>query len=316
MLRKRYVLLTSARDEQATIKTTIDCVLAQTVPPREWVIISDGSTDATNTIVRDAAHHCNFINFIALPDRRTRTFAAVVENLKFAYANIREFDYDFVGVLDGDVRFSSEYYECLMERFESDPRLGLAGGLVLDCIRGVVAESTPHYLRDVAGATQFFTRACFGAFESFVPIPEGGWDAITCVRARMNGYKTETFADLVVEHLKPRNAAFGRPLARKWQMGKRDYAVGNHPLFQLAKCLFRAFEKPIIASAAARLGAYSLCLLLRKERMLPRNVLDFIQAEQLARVAQPLSGFGKRAHSRKFETKTEGSRENRRQDNV
>ena len=47
-----YVLITPARNEAAFIEQTIQSVVAQTVRPMKWVIVSDGSTDGTDEIVR------------------------------------------------------------------------------------------------------------------------------------------------------------------------------------------------------------------------------------------------------------------------
>ena len=48
-----YVLITPARNEEAFIEQTIRSVISQTVPPRKWVIVSDGSTDRTDDIVKE-----------------------------------------------------------------------------------------------------------------------------------------------------------------------------------------------------------------------------------------------------------------------
>jgi asparagine synthase (glutamine-hydrolysing) len=46
-----YVLITPARNEADYIELTIRSVIAQTHRPKRWVIVSDGSTDATDAIV-------------------------------------------------------------------------------------------------------------------------------------------------------------------------------------------------------------------------------------------------------------------------
>ena len=46
------MLITPARNEEAFIEETIRSVLAQTVLPRRWIIVSDGSTDRTDDIVQ------------------------------------------------------------------------------------------------------------------------------------------------------------------------------------------------------------------------------------------------------------------------
>ena len=43
-----YVLITPARNEETFIETTIQSVIKQTILPVKWVIVNDGSTDATS----------------------------------------------------------------------------------------------------------------------------------------------------------------------------------------------------------------------------------------------------------------------------
>jgi glycosyltransferase involved in cell wall biosynthesis len=50
-----YVVITPARNEKAFIELTIKSVVAQTVRPLRWVIVSEGSTDGTDEIVKKYA---------------------------------------------------------------------------------------------------------------------------------------------------------------------------------------------------------------------------------------------------------------------
>ena len=47
-----YVLITPARNEAAFIELTIQSVVGQTILPLKWIIVSDGSTDGTDDIVK------------------------------------------------------------------------------------------------------------------------------------------------------------------------------------------------------------------------------------------------------------------------
>ena len=73
-----YVLVTPARNEEATIGITIESVVRQTILPKEWVITSDGSTDGTDDIIRRHAATHPFIRLLRLENRPARNFASVV----------------------------------------------------------------------------------------------------------------------------------------------------------------------------------------------------------------------------------------------
>jgi glycosyltransferase involved in cell wall biosynthesis len=62
--KKNYVLITAARNEEAYIEATIKSVLSQTILPKKWIIISDGSTDGTDKIAMQYANENDFIELI------------------------------------------------------------------------------------------------------------------------------------------------------------------------------------------------------------------------------------------------------------
>lgn len=283
MNKPSYVLITPVRNEQATIGITIDSVIHQTIPPAEWIIVSDESTDRTDEIINEYAAKFPFIRLLRLTRRPERNFASVVFAVESGIQMLRTVDYAYIGLLDADVRFAPNYYEEVLQRFVADPKLGLAGGLVVDCIQGQRYPSHQS-LRDVAGAVQFFSRKCFESLGGLVAIPEGGWDAITCAQTRRHGFRSQTFPELEVDHLKPRNVAQGNLFRRTWQYGVREYALGNHPLFELLKCVYRCAERPFVIGSVLRFTAFGWCHLTFRKRVLPKEIIAFVRREQLNRI--------------------------------
>src|ERR1700722_657176 len=173
-----YVLVTPAKNEEALIGITIESMVNQTVRPVEWVIVSDGSTDRTDEIVLAATVSHPWIRLRRLPPRHGRNFAAVVHAAEAGIRSVTANAYSYIGLLDSDIRFQPDYFERVLEYFESSPRLGLAGGVVIDV--GRPRDRLPRNREDVPGAVQFFRRECFERLGGLVAIPEGGWDALTC----------------------------------------------------------------------------------------------------------------------------------------
>ena len=287
---REYVLLTPVKDEQSTIGITIDSVVKQTLLPAEWIIVSDGSTDQTDEIVETASRRHPWIRLIQLPKREARSFAAVVHATETGLKSLKSTKYEYLGLLDSDVRFAATYFEQLVQRFERDPLLGLAGGVVVDV--GHPKNERPRNMQDVPGAVQFFRRTCFNSLGGLVAIPEGGWDALTCAKARMCGFKTELLQELVVDHLKPRNISEGGVFRRKWQLGIRDYALGYHPVFEFLKCMGRITEPPFLFGAIARFWGYCFATLQKRPCLLPPDLKAFVRQEQMQRLRR-LFGFRK-----------------------
>src|SRR5467141_784957 len=100
-----YVLITPARNEEKFIELTIESVVAQTVRPLKWVIVSDGSTDGTDEIVRKYAADHSWIELVRMPERRERHFAGKVLAFNAGYARLRGLKYEVIASLDADVSF-------------------------------------------------------------------------------------------------------------------------------------------------------------------------------------------------------------------
>jgi poly-beta-1,6-N-acetyl-D-glucosamine synthase len=275
-----YVLITPVRDEERTIGITLESVVQQTHIPMEWVVVSDGSIDRTDDIVRDYVSRYPFIKLIVRPKQDRRSFSSVVHTMQAGINALQASQYRYIGFLDADIRLQRDYYRDVIERFNCDPLLGLAGGLVTDIVKGRRVRGT-QALGEVAGAVQLFRRSCFEALGGLTAVPEGGWDALTCVQTRM---RTRTFAELPVDHLKPRNAAEGNMFRRHFCLGTRDYALGNHTLFEAAKCVYRSFEYPWLVGGAARWAGFSWSWITRRQRVVPHRLVSYIKAEQVARM--------------------------------
>lgn len=281
-----YVIVTPVRDEVATIEQTIASVITQTVLPLEWIIVNDGSIDGTEEIVARAAKKYSWIRLISIKSRDDdkRSFAAVVENTSAGIRLLQTRSYEYLGLLDADVSFEKNYFEVLINRFKSNSLLGMAGGVVIDL--GQPKNEYPRNRNDVPGAVQFFRRDCFEKIGGLIPIPEGGWDSMTCVMARINGYETCLFTDLIVNHLKPRNIAEGGIIRRKWQMGVRDHALGYLPIFELLKCIDRIKNKPYIVGAIAWAIGYCMACITFRPRVISTTLISQVRSEQIGRIRQ------------------------------
>src|SRR5258706_1018027 len=123
-----YVLITPARNEAQFVELTIQSVVWQTVLPMKWVIVSDGSTDGTDDIVRRYATEYSWIELVRMPERQERHFAGKVRAFNAGYAKVKNMEYKMIGNLDADISFDDkDYFDFLLNKFAEDPRLGVGG---------------------------------------------------------------------------------------------------------------------------------------------------------------------------------------------
>lgn len=277
-----YVVITPVLNEEHYIGHTIQSVADQTLLPQEWVIIDDGSTDSTGQILQLSREKYSWIKVISRSRADFHSYRSVVEAIELGFSQISSNNYRYVSLLDGDIVLPSSYFEILLRRMELDPTVGLAGGVVLE--PGERLTKGPRNTMDVPGAVQTFRKECFFKVRPLIPIPEGGWDAITCAKARMLGYKTILFTDLTAQHLKPRNAFNKNPLKRLWLMGVRDCALGYSFVFEAAKCLARITDRPKVIGSLIWFWGYLCSFVTRKQCLVPLDVRKYMRKEQKERL--------------------------------
>src|SRR5689334_7552919 len=137
MIPFKYVIVSPVRDEQAYLHRTIESVSRQTVRPQEWVIVNDGSTDATASIIDGVAKAEPWIRPLHRINRGYRKAGGgVVEAFNAGYGTLQSDDWEFIVKLDGDLSFDPRYFEECWRRFKEDQRLGIAGGSIYHIIDG------------------------------------------------------------------------------------------------------------------------------------------------------------------------------------
>ena len=276
-----YVLITAARNEQDHIRFPAEAVISQTIRPRQWIIVSDGSTDGTDQVVRNYAAKWNFIQLVRKEEGKGQfDFASKVFALNAGYERLKNTDYDFIGHLDADVSFEPDYYERLFAKFGENPRLGLAGGYICELHRGRFQSRPVNRSRSVAGAVQFFRRRCYEDVGAMVPFPMGGEDAYAEAMARMRGWHVEAFPDMKVFH--HRKSTTARGLIREFfQRGAEDYALGTHPLFEILKGIGRIKERPLVAAALLRMSGFAWSYVSGCKRPVPAQFIRHVRREQM-----------------------------------
>src|ERR1051326_5428336 len=123
----RYVLITPARNEAQFIELTLKSVVAQKVLPLKWVIVSDGSTEGTDDIVRRYAAEHSWIELLQMTERRERHFAGKVHAFNAGYERVKNLEYEVIGSMDGDISFDPEYFSFLLGKLSENAELGLVG---------------------------------------------------------------------------------------------------------------------------------------------------------------------------------------------
>jgi biofilm PGA synthesis N-glycosyltransferase PgaC len=277
----KYVVITPVRDEEKYIEATIRSVTSQTILPREWIVVDDGSSDKTAEIVKRYAAMFPWIHVVSRPNRGFRkSGGGVIEAFYGGFNNVNCADWEFIVKLDGDLTFSADYFEKCFEHFEREPKLGVGGGDIYHEFGGTLkVEANPKF--HVRGATKIYRRACWEAIGGLWQA--AGWDTIDEVKANMLGWKSYSFPELRIIHHRLTGTAEGA-VRDRIKHGVACYVSGYHPLFLAASCVSRLIQKPYLIGSVAICYGFLKAYWIRMPRVSDTRLIKYIRTQQLRRL--------------------------------
>jgi poly-beta-1,6-N-acetyl-D-glucosamine synthase len=286
----RLLVVSPVRNEAAHIERVVRAVAAQRQPPTTWIVIDDRSTDDTLRMLRRLEPEVPFMEVHEagsestgelVRDRLARAAAPRNFNRGLAKADWR--DYDYVMKLDGDIELAPGYLETALERMNADPSIGLAGGYLNEPQHDGGFRRIPIPAHHVHGALKLYRRECFASIDGMQE--RLAWDTIDETYARMYGYRTISFPDLVSVHHRPWGTADGAIRGRT-RLGQCAYITHYPPLWVLLRSLKLALERPLGALGAAYLYGYARAVVTRTERVRDPHYRRFARNELNRRMAR------------------------------
>ena len=274
----RYIAITPARDEEKFLPLLIASMAAQRWTPDRWIIIDDGSTDATPAILDQAARTYPWIEPHHLPHNRPRLPGG--ESIVNRFLPLEAYQqYDYVLRLDSDVSFDAGFTDLLRAEFERDPQLGIASPTLWE-----PTGSTWHEVRQpeyhTRGPAKMYSIDCFTAIGQLDP--EVGWDTLDEAQAMMHGYRTRGFRHITARHHRPQGAAGG--WKSRMVAGFAAYRVGYSPLFMLARAVRQTVSPPFPFAGVLMFAGFIKGYLRGEPRCAEPEVVRFIRSQQHRRL--------------------------------
>ena len=256
---RRYLLISPCRDEAQYLRRTLDSVAAQSVQPTAWVVVDDGSTDETPAILEEYARRLPYLRVVRRTDRGRREVGpGVIEAFYAGLKTVRLEDFDYLCKLDMDLDLPVRYFELLMQRMESDPRVGTTSGkpwFVHPQSGALVPEVCGDEMS--VGNDQVLSRRLFqGDRWLRAPsdvgrhrLPPGPHARLDCREHRSRAPPLRPPA--------PRRAPARRVSGPGgFGTGFGQYFMGTSPLYYLAVVIYRLPTYPVLFGSVAMLWGY------------------------------------------------------------
>jgi glycosyltransferase involved in cell wall biosynthesis len=283
-----YAIVTPARNERANLQRLADSILAQEQRPACWVIVDDGSDDGMDVVAAELAEAHDWIlvvhtgegaDDLAKGRRRGRDLLAFRRGIKALPGGV-----DIFVKVDADTSFHPDYYTRLLERFERQDDLGIAGGCCYELVnhaweRIKVSGSHP---RGASRAYRWALRDMVFELE-----PEMGWDGVDEVMAELRGYRTAGFVDFGFRHHRKVGERDGRLRAGS-ALGRQAWYMGYRPSYLLLRALYRAREN---AASLAMVWGYAWAAVSRAPQCPNQTVTERVRQGQRLRVLARRGGW-------------------------
>jgi glycosyltransferase involved in cell wall biosynthesis len=259
------------------MKATLDSVIAQSVPPVKWVIVDDGSTDATPDILKEYENAHEWIEVIKRVNRGHRAVGSGVVDAFYAGFETIDLDvYDFLCKLDLDLRLPEKYFETLLVKMHTNPRIGTCSGKAY-IERNGEWVSERHGDETSIGASKFYRISCYREIGGFVR--DVNWDGIDCHQCRMRGWIACSFDEpqLRFEHLRPMGSSQKGIITGRIRYGYGQYYMGTGFLWIAVTAIYRLTEKPYFFGSLAILYGWLKSRVLNLPRYQEEGFREFLQ---------------------------------------
>jgi glycosyltransferase involved in cell wall biosynthesis len=218
----KYYIIIPAHNEAKFIALTLDSLVNQTVLPSKIIVVDDNSTDNTSEIVNLFIEKHSYISLVkkksdAIHLPGSKVIEAFHEGEKHMDNN-----YDIIVKADADLIFPLNYFETIIQYFQTDTQIGMVGGFAY------IAKEEEWILENltnkdhIRGAFKAYRKACFeqiGGLKAAM-----GWDTVDELLCKFYNWKVITDESLHVKHLKPTGANYNK--TARYKQGEAFYSLG------------------------------------------------------------------------------------------
>ena len=218
----KYYIIIPAYNEEAFMALTLQSLVEQTVLPSKVIVVNDNSTDSTAEIVtRFSEKH----PFISLANKKSDAIhlpgSKVIQAFHEGEKHIDD-QYEIIVKVDADLIFPNNYFETIIKHFQSDSKIGMAGGF---CYIEKNGDWILENLTDkdhIRGALKAYRKETYKQIGGLKPAM--GWDTVDELLCKFYNWKVVTDESLHVKHLKPTGASYNK--AARYKQGEAFYSLG------------------------------------------------------------------------------------------
>lgn len=232
-----YILVTPCKNEEESLPKLAESVLNQTIKPKMWVIVDDGSTDKTPDILQNLTLKHSWIKNKRLNEkpRDLGIHVAHVYRTGFDYAinycKENYLEYNYIGSVDADIILENNYYESLIHECEKNRNLGICSGRIGNIIDNKIIWG--DFNEDLpSGGARLWEKKCFETTGGYLLTCSP--DSVSNVKAKIQGWDTRQFGHIKAISTRAYASAQGQWKGYK-KLGANNYFIGYTPIHIILK---------------------------------------------------------------------------------
>lgn len=217
-----YQIIIPAHNEEKFIALTLNSLVNQTILPSKIIVVDDNSTDNTSEIVNSYIEKHSYITLVkkksdAIHLPGSKVIQAFHEGEKHIDDN-----YDIIVKADADLIFPPNYFETIIQHFQTDNKIGMVGGFAYIEKKGEWILENLTDKDHIRGAFKAYKKECFKAIGGLKAAM--GWDTVDELLCKFYNWKIVTDENLHVKHLKPTGANYNK--TARYKQGEAFYSLG------------------------------------------------------------------------------------------
>ncbi len=282
----KYAVIMPTADEAGFIIGAIETLQQQTLLPEYLIVADDGSADETIEIVREIAVDHPWVSVevqTSSVGKSAGESVAGIFNKIWRRVSGETSTVDLVVKMDADVRLEPHYFAALILHFRTHPRLGIAGGLLLDEQMGVQRSSLLADADHVHGACKAYRWSCLKDLMGLREVT--GWDTLDELLATKAGWQVLTDKGLTIRHLRPMGSR-QRPQRLFASIGRGMYQMRYGLLITMVSAAKLGLtRKPWLLAALYTLWGWLKALWLCPSRVVTEEEGAHIRSYRYSRMA-------------------------------
>ncbi|MHA2243687.1 MAG: glycosyltransferase [Candidatus Hodarchaeales archaeon] len=236
---KKVCVFVQVYNEYDQLEDLVQSLVEQTLKPTRVIIIDDGSPnpEVLEETKRLAENYPELnIEPLRLPLKEKPDLDTVGKGLKIAWLKIKDYDFDYVSILDVDAELDPKYYEIITQKMDKNPKIACASGAL------IVKTATKEYYeqinigakvgrRDARGTGKVIRTSLLRTIDPDL-FPDVTWDTWINTKAKIRKFKTPQIDETYFYTNRPTTRVVKKDLYRN---GRLTYYFGYNPIILVVK---------------------------------------------------------------------------------